>query len=371
MKNKMLAMKNHAAVDVTVISPIPFAPGFLAKRSKRWAEYHGVQKYQNQDGINCYFPRYIRLPGSWFRIFEGLSMFLSVFLILWKIRAQKFSLVLGGNLNDDGLAAYFTGKLLGIKAMSYAIGSDVNTYPYESKAMMKLTHFLLSKLDLVICVGRGLKGHVEKTLGSFPSLTHNYLGVSLESFNYIPQKRNEVMKGLFVGEISDSKGVFDLVKAVRLIPSDKRFELRIVGGGTDSNINTLKILSGDDERIKYLGKIPHSEVSKLFNESDFFIFATYTEGCACVLTEAAASGLPLIISDITQNLDVQGDNAISFQTGNVEEIKQSILKFLSLSSEERERMSKSSRLIAEQNFEEKKAAIDFRLLLEKTLELNL
>lgn len=369
VQRKIRAIYKSLSSESIVISPIPYAPLFLSKFSSKWAQYCNIESSSKLHDIDVIYLRYFRLPGSWFRPFEGFFIFLSIILYLRRRPNRKFDLTMGFNLNDDGAAAFFLSKILKIKAVSFAIGDDINQYPNESKLMYKITLLLLRRLDSVFAVGKGLQEKAKVVFPVIHSISHNYLGVNLTSFSPRTNKifSNGKRRGLFVGAIAQTKGVFDLALAAGQINSDK-LEIVIIGDGSESEKNQLLKIIKDFPHIIFLGRVHHSIISSEFQNADFFIFPTYTEGCACVLTEAAASGLPILTSDIIQNIDFKGEGTIFFPPKDIDMIKNAIETFLYLSNEEVDKMRTASRILAENNFCEIDCAEKLIKKLENILE---
>lgn len=98
---------------------------------------------------------------------------------------------------------------------------------------------------------------------------------------------------LFVGEISERKGINYLFKALEIL-NDEKIKLLIVG-------NTPRNFSFEQgwedkigKRVKLAGF--RKDAPTLYKGADAFIFPTRYDPCPLVLLEAMASGLPVIVS---------------------------------------------------------------------------
>lgn len=124
------------------------------------------------------------------------------------------------------------------------------------------------------------------------------LGVDLEDFRAAPgaieARRQRIAAGsklrvLFVGTKSFQKGMFDLARiAADLSPT---FEFRLVGHGEPQARRLLKKLSAHAE---LLPGVPQAELPAVYAWGDVFIFPTVQDGFPVVLTQASASGLPIL-----------------------------------------------------------------------------
>lgn len=97
-----------------------------------------------------------------------------------------------------------------------------------------------------------------------------------------------------------AKGHKELIEAfVGLRKKGRDVQLTIVGGGKlDTDIMELLEKSGEKSRVKFTGLVQKDELSRLFKESDIFVFPSYREGLPRVVVEAMSWGLPCVTSDI-------------------------------------------------------------------------
>lgn len=115
--------------------------------------------------------------------------------------------------------------------------------------------------------------------------------------------------GCFVGAFSERKGVRRVLAAAEKNPAMK---LILVGRGDDIPNN---------DQILFSGSLPHDEICKYLNASDFFVLPTQAEGCCNAIVEAIACGLPVISSDLDFNWDILNDqNAILIDPDDIDEI---------------------------------------------------
>lgn len=107
---------------------------------------------------------------------------------------------------------------------------------------------------------------------------------------------------IYVGQISEAKGVGDLLRAMRLLaddPSAPAVRLTIVGGDDGSFAERARALDLGD-RVRFAGRIPHERVVPLMNEHDAVVVASrheYPEGLPMTIYEAFCSRTPIVASD--------------------------------------------------------------------------
>lgn len=104
---------------------------------------------------------------------------------------------------------------------------------------------------------------------------------------------NEHVRLLFTGGFGRRKGAHLIVNMVKtLIQNSINFELDIVG--TIINDFNLPVWFTKNQHIKLHGHIPQEELKQYFQNSDLYIFPSYSEGAAQSLKEAMAAGMPVI-----------------------------------------------------------------------------
>jgi len=122
---------------------------------------------------------------------------------------------------------------------------------------------------------------------------------------------------LFVGRMSDEKGVDILLKAV--VKSD--YKLTLLGGGPE--LNKLK-QNYESEQIQFLGEVSSNEVGNYMSLSQALVVPSkWYEGFPMVILEAYSRGLPVISSNLGSLGDVikDGKTGLHFNTNDDTDLK--------------------------------------------------
>lgn len=131
-----------------------------------------------------------------------------------------------------------------------------------------------------------------------------YNGVDLQRFT--PDNRNKYRKvireRLSLGEefvilyVSNNfrlKGLLTLIKSLgELKKSLRNFKALIIGRGRDASYRKLARRLNCLENLIFLGHV--NEIEKYYAASDLYVHPTFYDSCSLVVTEALASGLPVI-----------------------------------------------------------------------------
>jgi glycosyltransferase involved in cell wall biosynthesis len=118
---------------------------------------------------------------------------------------------------------------------------------------------------------------------------------------------------LAVGALTDQKNHEVLVRALGSVPNAT---LLIAGEGPlRASLEALAAAAG--ARVRILGHIPPDDVLALYGAVDVFVMPSRAEGRSLALLDAVAAGLPVVLSDIGQNVEVMGDAARYCPTDDV------------------------------------------------------
>jgi glycosyltransferase involved in cell wall biosynthesis len=106
---------------------------------------------------------------------------------------------------------------------------------------------------------------------------------------------------LFVGAVTEEKGVGDLFEAVaRLVGQGDAVELRVIGSGDEEVMAARAASLGIADRVRLEGRRPQDEVIQAMRWADVVIVPSrhsYPEGLPLVIYEAMATRTPLICSN--------------------------------------------------------------------------
>ncbi len=177
-------------------------------------------------------------------------------------------------------------------------------------------------------------------------------GVNLVEHKYEKYpKENIPLQFLFIGRIIKSKGVEELFELISYLEKnhEKNFHFHICGAMGRQYIERFyEIIKSDS--ISYYGKVKN--IHPYISQSHLIILPSHHEGMANVLLEAAATGRPVIASNIPGCIETFDENitGISFTVKNSESLIKAVEKFISLSHEEKKIMGINGRKKVEREF---------------------
>ena len=195
-------------------------------------------------------------------------------------------------------------------------------------------------------------------------------GVNLEDFPCQPYPQGETIRFLFVGRVMHEKGVDELFAAAKQLKQQygDGVELHIVGSFEEAYKPTIDEL----ERlgvVKYHGYQP--DMKPFYAMANCLVLPSYHEGMSNVLLEAAASGRPVITSNIHGCLEAveNGVSGLLCERKNAEDLYRTMKRFLDLPREQRRQMGLAGRKRMEEVFDKRKVVDQTlrRLFAEETV----
>ncbi len=106
-----------------------------------------------------------------------------------------------------------------------------------------------------------------------------------------------------VSALTDRKGVLELAKAFRALPSVERRGAKLLFVGDGERRSLLAALAAESAgAIRVLGQLPPEEVRRVLWASDAFVLNTRLDPNPLSAIEAAAAGLPIVMSAAAGNI---------------------------------------------------------------------
>lgn len=174
-------------------------------------------------------------------------------------------------------------------------------------------------------------------------------------------------KLIIVARLIPSKGhrtLFEALSRLMSIP----WRLQIVGNGPDEQaLHVEAERYGILSRIEWLGY--RTDVPELLSRADLFCFPSEWEGLGLALIEAAATGIPIITSDLPALREVIDEETATFVTvGDAAAWSEAIRKTISLQEQVIQRALKSAPSI-QQRFSVERMAVGYAAVYRRLLSL--
>lgn len=187
-------------------------------------------------------------------------------------------------------------------------------------------------------------------------------GVDLEHFQFMkyPEKC-ECTRFLFIGRVMKEKGIDELFEAMRRLKQEgDNCTLDVLGGFEENYSDKIKKYE-EEGWLHYQGY--QDDVRPFIEECHCFVLPSWHEGMANTNLECAASGRPVITSNIHGCLEavIDGKTGYLAKKQDSADLYRVMKKFVSLSYDERKKMGEAGR-------RHMKGTFDKKIVIEQTLE---
>ena len=153
----------------------------------------------------------------------------------------------------------------------------------------------LALADHIFVASTFTKHTLEYYQGSLPEISVIPYGFPPPAKNRLYEKTgNRPLKLLFVGGLSQRKGIANMFEAVA--PFKEHVELTVIGRKAVENCTALNSALS---RHRYIPSLPHHQVLAQMQQADVLLFPSLFEGFGLVVTEAMSQGTPVIASERT------------------------------------------------------------------------
>jgi glycosyltransferase involved in cell wall biosynthesis len=156
-------------------------------------------------------------------------------------------------------------------------------------------------------------------------------GVDIDHFENV-EKASEAYEGVFLGRLSLSKGVSDIIEiwkgVAREIPAAK---LAIIGGGGKKTKEALQTMINEcnlQNNIELLGFLENEKAHPILKSAKVFLFPSHEEGWGIAIAEAMACGLPVVSWDLPVFGEIFEDCIIQIKENDFSQFSNEIIELL-------------------------------------------
>jgi glycosyltransferase involved in cell wall biosynthesis len=242
-----------------------------------------------------------------------------------------------------------------------AMGSDVNLE--NGLLQKKARKYVYNNSDLIFTRSWLLKEKVEEEHACNaivnPSSTSTLFFKPFEEKTAMREKwdinpTDKVV--LTVCRLDKNKGVDVLLKSIAALAT-MNITLLVVGEGEEKTaLQALSSSLGLGENVVFLGQRNKQELLELYNLSDVFALASYSEGLPRVLLEAMACGCVPVATNVGSVGSLISDGITGFiiEPGSEAELREAIIKVFSMSTEHLQTMQDNARKVVLEGFDSRR-----------------
>lgn len=247
----------------------------------------------------------------------------------------------------------YIAKFYNKKVVIHIHGGGFKEYAQQN---LKFVLKVLDKCDVVIALTESWATYFKEQLGCRRvAVVPNIVELPCER----KKKNNSRVKILFLGLLSQQKGVYDILEVCSKYKTElqDKVELHIGGNGDSKRLIEEINEKGLSDFVFYEGWVSGERKTQLLSESDIFILPSYAEGLPISLLEAMSYKLPVISTPVGGIPEIveEGKNGLLIQPGNIDDLFCAI-KALVVDGDVRDKMGEKALSMVQKHFPQQVAA---------------
>jgi glycosyltransferase involved in cell wall biosynthesis len=161
------------------------------------------------------------------------------------------------------------------------------------------------------------------------------IGVDTNRFKPCPNLETADFNILFVGRLTQQKGIEVLRQAITLVKNEpqsvgKKIKFTIVGSGPLEHLVNRMVLENDN--VDFFNAVTDDELLSIYQQSNLFVMPSRRETFGITALEAQSCGIPVVASNITgpSNIVVNGFSGTLIQKESAIALAQAISSYYQL-----------------------------------------
>lgn len=324
---------------------------------KDWGEYNII-----------YIPTHIEKNKLVVSIYFGISLM----KILFTVKTKKISVA---HLHTAEKGSFYRKAILlrilkkfGIKVVLHHHAAEFEEFYASLNAKKrKFVNKTLELADMNIVLSKDLIKMITSKEEK-ATVTALYNAVTVYDVNPYNYKGNGI---LFLGRLGERKGVYDLLKAIRLIDSEipSKVQFYLCGDGEIDKVHREVQKMKIEHRIAHIGWINADDKKKIYKNTIINVLPSYNEGLPMSILETMSYGIPNISTSIAAIPEVieNNKNGCLIKPGDVKNLAKNI-KSLVDSEEKRKDMSNEAYLLIKEKFSIDNSINQLKKIYEKLMK---
>ena len=246
-------------------------------------------------------------------------------------RRFVFSVVTTQSPFDDGIVGLLVRRRLGVIFIPQIRGDIFSSFWLRERFPLNfmksiLGHFILRRGDKIQVVSRWIKSELlqlgidqEKIFVVPSAITFRPYRFSSpmaqDDFRGQMQIPSSVKLCLFVGRLTYQKNIPMLLDIIRSVLSKRKDVVFIIIGDGAERKKIIEFRVKNKEiaaAVRFMGQVSYEQIGKMYAIADLLLVTSRYEGLPRVVREAAASGLPVVTTNMSGVNEVVRDNQTGF-----------------------------------------------------------
>jgi glycosyltransferase involved in cell wall biosynthesis len=209
-------------------------------------------------------------------------------------------------------------RVFGAPYIIHLHGSRFRQYWTSSGPVVgRLIAFIFTNADRVLVLGSVWHAF---TVGKLPQIAERlYILPNACGPGGAGEKPDAFVRLIFLGQVGQRKGTFDLIEALALLPADLRWQAILAGDGDTGGASALVRQHGIENKVRLLGWVGPDQVRMLLGSSQVLVLPSYDENLPMSVIEAMAWGLAVITTPVgaVEDIIADGERGLLVAPGDI------------------------------------------------------
>lgn len=244
-------------------------------------------------------------------------------------------------------------RATGAPVVLHVHAPDLGAFHSAARIHAAAMRALFQQADRVIALSRAMSAEIHELCGDEVRVDVLYNPVELEQFSAPPRPDTDRPTVLFMGELGERKGTWDLVSVVpEVLAAVPGARFRFGGNGDVDRLQREIADKGIGDAVEVLGWIAGDDKLRAFAEADLYCLPSYQEGLPMSILEAMGSALPVVSTPIAGIPEAVQDRATGrlVAPGDRPALAAALIELLQ-DGGLRRRMGHAGRRLAEERFD--------------------
>ena len=217
-----------------------------------------------------------------------------------------------------------------------------------------VVRWMFSLASSVVVIGSGPRRFVIEDLGVNPRKVDIVIN-GVPGPAQAPERKiaaDGIRRVLFVGRLTELKGVGDLLEALAKAPLDRsKVEVTLAGNGEDDRFKAQAQALGVESFVNFAGWCDQPKIDELLAKADLLVLPSHDEVLPLVVLEALGRGVAVVCTPVGELPTVlsDGENARFVPVGDVDQLAQTLGNLLN-DDEQLLQLGRAGRKLYEQQF---------------------
>ena len=289
------ALARQPGVQVAIVAPLPWRP-YPLSLARPYRRHRGLPHRETWNGLEVFRPRFIALPRM--PNLRPWAIARAALPLLQELKRHfAFDVIAAQFFWPDGPAVAQLAKALGVPFSIKARGPDVE-HAVRSPRAHAMIRQAAQEAGGLLAVSEATKARLIELGLAGRGVEVHYTGVDRNLFRPVDVSTAKAELGLqgpvllSVGNLTARKRQSLILDALAALPVGT---LLLAGSGPEAaRLQARARNHGLDDRVRFLGTVPHGELPGLYAAADVTVHAAVSEGLANAWVESLACGTPVV-----------------------------------------------------------------------------